>query len=393
MKSNQNKHEIKEYESILIELDNSDVIFLNKFHDKHVKTKQISNNKFEIKANSYIGLIELPSGIKILINPKININNLLYIISYTYDLVKIKNFDERSITKNNSLVDIYILVFTNWLDLLIKKGICKRYQTEAGRLLSVKGKIKISDNLLKSANIFCEFDELTISIKENQILKATLLLILKMKIVSPEIQQRVLHYFRLLNNIENIQLSDSIYTTISFDKFNYHYKPLIELSKLIYKNCRLTDNSDNNIFSGFMGDMNKIFDKFVLKTLQQNLKHEIIKYSIKNDWAIPNNEFLPQICPDILIKNKAIIDVKYYKTPFTSNNKLITNHIFQIVFYLQAYKIYNGILVYPEPDNFENIDYDYQMGEIRFSIFCIPLNKEIKDIEMAILKLKEKIVM
>jgi len=393
MTDNINSVIIKEFESLNIKLDSSDVVFLNKFHRNHLKIKQISNDEFEIKASSYIGLIELPSKIRITINPKIKITNLLYLISFTYDLVKFKNINRHTLTKDNSLIDIYIVVFLNWLDVLIKKGIGKHYQTEEDKLTTIKGKIRISENLVKSNKIFCEFDELTISTQENKILKATLWLIIKMKIVSPDIQQRALNYYRLLFDIENIQLSNSVFSSIIFNKLNYHYEPLIELGKLIYDSCKLTDNSGNNIFSGFIANMNLIFEKFILKSLQQNLKSETVKPTTKNDWAIPNDELLPQIRPDILIKNRAIIDVKYYKTPFTTNGRFITDHIFQIVFYLQAYKLQSGFLVYPQPDELnEIVDKKYIMDNNNFHIFCIPLNREISDIENSISKLNNLII-
>jgi len=161
--------ELKEFENISIPLENSDLLFLKKFHYKHLRIKQISKNEYDIKANSYIGLIELPSKIRIVVKPKIKITNLLYIISFTYDLLKFKNFNKNDVTNNSSLIDIYIIVFINWLEILIKKGLSKSYQTENERINSIKGKIRITENLIKSEKIFCEFDELTVSTKENQI--------------------------------------------------------------------------------------------------------------------------------------------------------------------------------------------------------------------------------
>jgi 5-methylcytosine-specific restriction enzyme subunit McrC len=210
-----------------------------------------------------------------------------------------------------------------------------------------------------------------------------------MKITGPKIHQRTVNYYRFLSEINNIELSDSVFSSIVYNKLNFHYKPLIELCKLIYESCRLTDNRGNNIFSGFIANMNLVFEKFILKSLQQIMPQETIHASLKNDWAIPTEKFLPEIKPDILVRNRAIIDVKYYKSPFTQKDKFITGHIFQIVFYLNAYKLRKGILVYPQPEDVDDIiSKSYFIDENNFQIFCIPLNRNISDIENSIFELK-----
>ncbi len=367
---------LKEFESISVNLDGDDVVFLNKFHDKHLNIKQISNGEFEIKAKSYVGLIELPSKRKIIINPKIAISNLLYLFAFTYDLVKFKGQNKNNITENNSLIDFYILVFLNWLEILRKKGLGKRYETEADRLSAVKGKIPISENLEKSNKIYCEYDELTFSTPENKIIKATLGHILKQKMLSSEIQQRAGYFYRLLAEIANVQLSTSLFNSIVYNKLNNQYKPIIDLCKLIYENSKLTDEAGNNIFSGFIADMN------------------VVKDSYKKDWAIPVDDYLPQIHPDILVKDKAVIDAKYYKTPLTTYGKFITEHIYQIMFYLQAYQINKGILVYPQPEDEKNEDIDmcYDVNNQKLRFFCIPLHKEPSDIEKSIKTLSSYVV-
>lgn len=385
--------EIKEFEKIICTLDTRDIVFLNKYHSSHLSIKQINENEVELKASFYVGEIVLPSKQKIIVKPKIKINNLLYIISYTYDYVDFKYIEKQKITKNDALIDIYISVLLNWIENLLNKGLFKNYQSFTQELSSIKGKINLNKSLIKRDKVVCEFHDMSFSNIENKIIKATLSFIINQKYIEKNIRQRALKFFRLLKDVKIIQLTKSIFKKININRLNNYYKPILELCELIYNNLRLTDDRGKTLFSGYMLNMNKIFEKFLLKALQKRMKNHSVNSSYKNNWTdFASDSNLPQIEPDILVKNKAIIDAKYYKSPLTSKGNYISGHIYQIITYLTAYKLSKGFLVYPEPANNQEFDSVYKIDNISFSILSIPLNKEISDIENALDNLVNKIL-
>lgn len=377
--------ELNEYENIICKIDTRDIAYLNKYHSSHLSVKQINENEVELKANSHVGKIVLPSKKEIIVKPKIKINNLLYIISYTYDLVDFRYTEKRKVTENDALIQTYIIVLLNWIENLFKKGLYKNYQNFTEELSGIKGKIKLNESLIKRDKLVCEFHDMSFSNEENRIIKATLLFIINQKHIDKHIRQRALIFFRLLKEVQIVQLSKNSFKRLNINRLNKYYKPILELCELVYNNLRLTDDRDKTLFSGYMVNMHNIFEKFLLKALQKKMKNDNVIASLKNNWtdfASDNN--LPQIKPDILVKNKAIIDAKYYKTPFTSNGNYISGHIYQIITYLKAYKLSKGFLVYPEPENEQIIDSVYKIDNMNFNIFSIPLNKEIWDMENAL---------
>lgn len=385
--------ELKEYENIVCKLDARDIAYLNKYHPSHLSVKQINENEVELKANSYVGKIALPSKQEIIVKPKIKINNLLYIISYTYDLVDFRYTEKRKVTENDALIQTYIIVLLNWIENLFKKGLYKNYQNFSEELSGIKGKIKLNESLIKRDKLVCEFHDMSFSNEENKIIKATLLFVINQKHIENNIRQRALIFFRLLKEVQIIQLTKSSFKRLNINRLNNYYKPILELCELVYNNLRLTDDRDKTLFSGYMVNMNNIFEKFLLKALQKKMKNDNVNGSLKNNWTdFASDSNLPQIKPDILVKNKAIIDAKYYKTPFTSKGNYISGHIYQIITYLTAYKLSKGFLVYPEPENEQIIDSVYKIDNMNFNIFSIPLNKEISDIENALNILVQKIL-
>jgi len=382
-----------EHENIIVDLDLKDIVYLNNYHSVHLAIKQINETEVELKANSHVGKIVLPSKKEIIIKPKIKINNLLYIISYTFDLVNFKYTEKTKLNENDALIQIYIIVLLNWVESLFKKGLYKSYQDFTLELSGIKGKIKLNESLSKRNKLVCEFHDISFSNEENKIIKATLLFIINQKQIEAHIRQRALIFYRLLKEVSVIQLSKSNFKKININRLNNHYQPILELCELIFNNLKLSDDIDKTLFSGYMVNMNNVFEKFLLKALQKRMKNESISGSTKNNWtdfASDNN--LPQIKPDILIKNKAIIDAKYYKTPFTNKGNYISAHIYQIITYLKAYKLSKGFLIYPEPENSQEIDSRYRIDNMNFNIFSIPLNKEIKDIENALDNIVKRIL-
>lgn len=371
----------------------NDIVYLNKHHSKHLNIKQFSANEVELKANSYVGKIILPSGNEIIIKPKIKIINLLYIISYTFDLINLNYFEKKQLTENDSLIEIYVVVLLNWIENLFLKGLYKNYETHKNGLSAIKGKICMHDSISNRNKIVCEYDEISFSTIENKIMKATLHHIVSHTQINYSTRQRALLFYRLLKEISLIHLTKSSFKNISMHRLNNHYKPIIELCELIFNNLRLDDNVGDTFFSSYIFNMNIVYENFLLKVLQRKLKGETVKKSSKNEWTdYASDNYLPQIQPDIFVKNKAIIDAKYYKTPFTSKGNYISSHIYQLITYLKAYKIQNGYLIYPEPENGQIVDSKYTIDNTNFNLISIPLNKEICDIENAIDRIANEIL-
>jgi hypothetical protein len=90
-------------------LTDSDVAHLVSQHGKHVKLEPCGR-KWKVRSGSYVGLIRLPSGQEIAVRPKVRVANLLYIISYTHNLVDFKYLDKKQVDKNDSLLEICPIV-------------------------------------------------------------------------------------------------------------------------------------------------------------------------------------------------------------------------------------------------------------------------------------------
>lgn len=332
-------------------LTSDDVKYLMRYHPSHVALKPTANDKWLMRTNSHVGTIKLPSGRTISVTTKVPVNNLLFMVSYTYGFVQFKNQHQYETRTECDIAEVYVHVLLNWLEILIRKGLYKTYVPVEALASTIKGKYLAGKNLNSTTRFWCQYDDLTFSTRVNQILKATLLHIIRKVPVSNALRQRALTYFRLMHPVEEIALSHKVFRQVEYNRLNHHYQTLIELCELIYSGTSLIDGENGQVFSSFMANMNRIFEQFVLKYLQRELPSEHIKGSKIIRWAnsLQEDDYLPAIEPDIYVRGKYLIDTKYFKSPLNERGKLHSAHLYQILTYMQAYKL-NGMLLYPQQD-------------------------------------------
>lgn len=80
------------------------------------------------------------------------------------------------------LLDVFINMFLDELDILVKQGIRKGYIRERENLHTLKGKLNFNENikhnLIHKKRFFCEYDDFNPNRPENKLIKSTLLNIL-----------------------------------------------------------------------------------------------------------------------------------------------------------------------------------------------------------------------
>jgi 5-methylcytosine-specific restriction enzyme subunit McrC len=378
-----------------IPLTIEDINLLQDFHSNHIEVLQ-KGERYQIKAKSYVGKIFLPSGIEIIIQTKVPINNLLYIISYTYDLASFKEPESRELSKEQSILEMYILVLVNWCEYLFRKGLYSNYELFQESTNFIKGKLSMVQTIKNNRKPICEFDELTISTLKNQIIKATLILCVNKVKAPSELHKKVLILLKQMGRIQRIELSNKHFKSVFYNQLNHHYKQIIDLCQLIFWSNSLKDDTGKHIFSSFLVDMNKVFESFIYKLLKQRLsEYKVLEQSQKSNWAVSENlsdNFLPILKPDILIGDSLVIDTKYYPSPLSKNIKFYNNHLYQILSYMGGFKIKSGMLIYPQNGEKNFINSTYQTEESKkFTIYTLNLYGTIKDLNCSIDSLIEAI--
>lgn len=289
-----------------------------------------------IKAKNFVGTIPLKYSKypQISITPKAGQVNFYQMWGHTENIDAEKLFESVDIQSGNSLADLMVKPFLSIVEHIIQEGIYKNYVTVTEQIPGVKGRLLLSQNIRSShithEKFWCEFDERTADILENQILLYCAKL-LSTQIISIKFKQE-LYYFqhRLeIEGVSDVSIEPYHLDLISLQKHNYHYKNALDRCEIILRYFGYGYQKGDMIpGSGHLCNMNILFQNFVTKILQESLpsKYDVFKEEAKKDFLNNISSQNPKLDgitpfqtgamkPDIIIKKDKkdilVIDTKY----------------------------------------------------------------------------------
>lgn len=301
----------------------------------------------------------------------IKIKNVYWMLAYAFNILNEKEIKNIETEEFDNIYDLLATILVKGVNKQLKKGLNKEYVLKEEEMFALKGKIKLSDtikyNVIRQHKMICEYDEFSINTYLNQIIKITLLQLLKTEKLKREYKlkiKKIMLYFKEVDIID--------YTTINWAKLNYNknnltYKMIINICYLILEGLILTEEKGEIQFMTFIDDqkMSKLFEKFVKEYYCKHFPQLKPKSSHIN-WDIGEGELiglLPDMKTDITLtykKRNLIIDTKYYAHTLQNNTlyhkkTMINQHINQIYTYVKNRDRDNmgnveGILLYAKTD-------------------------------------------
>jgi len=306
---------------------------------------------FDLTPSSWIGAIQLPK-LAIQIRPKIRIQRVLFLLSYAMDP---KHWCDTGFDfgQEDSLVEAVIPGFIFQLKRALRDGILQSYRPEEAALATVRGRIRINDQISRHYGFLLpmevSYDEFTEDVEENRLIKAALHALEKIYIRSNEIRDQLRHFQSILNSVTLIQYEPRQLPVINYTRLNCRYRPVIELAKLILDSISYDLDYGNVSGAAFMIDMNDVFEKFVLVALREALG--------LSEWEFPsgnaqNSVFLDtgqrvSLKPDLSwwsgSKCVFVGDVKYKRVEVAG---IKHPDLYQLLAYTIATGLSGGLLVY-----------------------------------------------
>ena len=235
-----------------------------------------------VKVNNYVGLIQLKSGYKIEILPKIDFtddeeNNKTKAI-FLKMLKSLKDFSGKNfknadlkISKMN-LYEIFINMYLNDVRTLVKNGLKSTYVTKEDNIKFYKGKLQVSQhikmNLAHKEKFYMSYDEFLVDRAENRLVKATLLKLQKLTSSSQnskEIRQ-LLIAFELVEASTNYEKD---FSKVSIDRNTKDYINLMRWSKVFLFNKSFASFSGKVSSRAILFPMEKIFESYVAQQVRK----------------------------------------------------------------------------------------------------------------------------
>jgi 5-methylcytosine-specific restriction enzyme subunit McrC len=230
-------------------------------------------NAFDVTPGSWIGAVCLP-GVEIQILPKIELSRLLFLVSYAVDPASWRN-SIQGFSHAESVCEAIAPAFVRMVAAATKRGLLHGYRTAEDSLLTVRGQIRFGDQLRRHLGlappIEVQFDEFSADIPENQLLKAALRALSRMRLRSGAVARALHGGWVAFEQVAEVEFDSRRVPEPTFTRLNRHYEPAVALARLILKGCSFDLGTGRPPGTSFLLDMNEVFEAFLYRALLESL--------------------------------------------------------------------------------------------------------------------------
>ena len=329
------------------------------------------------------------------------IKNIYYMLSYAFTTLNQRGYEDIAAEKFDNIHNLFAAILSKGIGRQLKQGLYRTYRSCQEDVTTVRGKIEmpgtIRNCLARKRVLNCAFDELSENNLLNQILKTTVLLLLRHESVDAEYKNTMKKEMLFFSNVDAIDPGTIRWTAIRFWRNNNTYRMLISLCQLILEGMLLTTDAGVYQLASFIDEqrMNRLYEKFILAYYARECP-QIKAAAAQIPWALDdgNGTMLPVMQSDISLtcgSKVLIIDAKYYTHTLQTRYNVRTIHsgnLYQIFTYVKNKDAelgdlphtVSGMLLYAATDEALQPDYSYQMSGNKISVRTLDLNQDFSEI-------------
>jgi len=328
------------------------------------------------------------------------IKNIYYMLSYAFTALNQSVFEDVEKEKFEDIHNLFAAILAKGISQQLKQGLYREYMNKNEDLSVIRGKIDMSGTIKKRIArqhlITCDYDELSENNFLNQILKTTVMILLRHVEVDTEYKDMLKKEMLFFSNVDVIEPSSIRWTAIRFRRNNQTYRMLISICQLILEGMLLTTEEGEYRLASFLDEqrMCRLYEKFIL---EYYIKHfpRLNANASQISWKLDDGvgTMLPIMQTDITPSNEnevLIIDAKYYSRSTQENNdvhKIHSGNLYQIFTYVKnktsgfdddASRV-SGMLLYVRTDAMIQPNNTYQMSGNKISVKTLDLNLEFAE--------------
>lgn len=269
---------------------------------------------WEIAAGTQVGVVSV-DGLEVLIQPKINIDRLVFLIGYArrpkhwrHDLVHL----DRDAALPEALADAFLALARRAVD----QGLLKGYTTVEESLPVMRGRIREADQLRRrfgrDVPLEVRYDDFTVDIPENQLLLAATERLLRLPGVGGRHRGGLQRLRLQLADVS--RLAGRALPSWRPSRLNARYVPALELAELILSGQSFEQRCGDLILTGYLLNMAKVFEDFVTVALQEAFRPFGGRSRLQYGAFLDEAESVP-IKPDFVWLEqgvpRVVVDAKY----------------------------------------------------------------------------------
>jgi 5-methylcytosine-specific restriction enzyme subunit McrC len=319
------------------------------------------DDHYDLTPGSYVGAVTLGDDLELVVRPKIEAAELLFLLSYAIDPRAWRDpfsgvrDDLVGLDEDPQLYEAIVPSLLRNLRRAFARGVLQGYRVHEDALATVRGRIRFDDQLRRRPGLLVPievtYDEFTEDIELNRILRAAVNRVARMPLRRPEHRRGLRAVDTALERVSLVEYA-RLPEVQAFTRLNEHYRPAVELALLILDGSAYELRVGDVTAHAFLIDMNKVFERFALTALREALgvDERIFPAAASgrrlhlDDASSPRIDLEPDLSwwePDG--RPSFVGDLKYKKTRV---DEVKHADIYQLLAYTIATDLPTGLLVY-----------------------------------------------
>ena len=312
-----------------------------------------AEGEYVLTPGSTVGAVEV-GDLSVLIRPKIGIRQLLSLACYAIGRVRFQETDFR-FPEDTALPDALALALARAARGAFSRGLIHGYRTEEEALQTVRGRIRFDDQVRRRFGIplpvEVRYDEFTDDILANRLVKAAVVRLGGMRLRSPDARRGLGWVAAMLENVSLEEYPPNGVPEVRFDRLNEHYRNVVTLARLVLRHGAFEAGRGAVRASGFLMDMNDVFQEFVTVALREQLRMSRESfgegYVSSLDKPLPGEKGRISLKPDLVWREGSsyvfVGDAKYKNI---EGGRVPNADLYQLLAYTTALDLPGGLLVY-----------------------------------------------
>lgn len=201
---------------------------------------------------------------------EIPILNIYYLLCYAWNKLDEGNKVQVESSDYNEAIDLFARVLINGSNRLFKRGLDRSYIEVSEEYPGIKGRIDFSaslnKNLFRQGKAICSFDQFDYNVLQNQIIKATLHRLARVKTLEKKLKTEVWDCYWKFGEVDDIELQLHSFGKVRIHRNNSFYDFLLRICRLIIESTVLDEKDGKFHFKEFLGSdkaMAAMFEAFV----------------------------------------------------------------------------------------------------------------------------------
>lgn len=323
----------------------------------------------------------------------------LQYLSYAFQALQAQNYKDLATEKFHNTAELCAAILDKGISVQLKRGLGRDYVPKSESLSTLQGKLNISESIktqtLLKKQMICTYDEFSTNTQFNQIIKSTMLLLLKANITNTR-KKSLRNLLLFFSDVNEIDLR-FVNWNQHYNRSNQSYQMLIGICYLIYNGLLQTQTDGTTKIMDFFDEqrMCRLYEKFLLEYYRKE-HPELSANASQIAWQLDDseNQLLPKMQTDIMLSqgnNILIIDAKYYSHMTQQQygtNTLHSNNLYQIFTYVKNKEFelrelkhtVSGMILYAQTDEYIIPNNTYQMSGNQISVRALNLNQDFSGI-------------